>query len=181
MLSFLETPTAAPLTNLFPTTGLLAGSALNGVAMTAPLLELAAVLPAAGPALGGQMGKSGLANSTALHPPDGQLYSDSTVVFEGLGSLSLLPAIDDVLFVMPLPDGVALSASSLLWVASLSSDEDNDDEVLAPRTQLASAKDDVSGLVLGTVYVHRDEEVPPGPCGGLFAAATSLGDKQGWV
>jgi hypothetical protein len=33
---------------------------------------------------------------------------------------------------MPLPHGVAMPAPSLLWVASLSSDEDDDDEVLTP-------------------------------------------------
>jgi hypothetical protein len=55
---------------------------------------------------------------------------------------------------LSLPHGVALPASSLLWVASLSSDEDDDDEVLVPQTPLASAKDDVSGLVLDTVDVR---------------------------
>jgi hypothetical protein len=120
-----------------------------------------------------------MAYSAAPRLHDGQFRSDSVVVVEGLGSLSLLPAaLDDAVSEMPLPHGVALSAPSLLWVASLSSDEDDDDEVLVPQTPLASAKDDVSGLVLGTVDVRHDEKVPPGPCGNLFAA-TTLGDKEG--
>jgi hypothetical protein len=86
--------------------------------------------------------------------------------------------LDDDVPELSLPHGVALPAPSLLWVASLSSDEDDDDEVLVPQTPLASAKDDVSGLVLDTIDVRHDEKVPPGPCGSLFAAST-LGDKEG--
>jgi hypothetical protein len=46
----------------------------------------------------------------------------------------------------------------LLWAASLSSDEDDDDEVLAPQALLVSAKGVVSGLALGLVDVHCDEK-----------------------
>jgi hypothetical protein len=78
--------------------------------------------------------------------------------------------LDDDVPELSLPHGVALPASSLLWVASLSSDEDDNDEVLVPQTPLASAKDDVSGLVLDTIDVRHDEKVPPGPCGHVAAS-----------
>jgi hypothetical protein len=76
---------------------------------------------------------------------------------------------------------VELPVLSQLWVASLSSDEDDDDEVLAPQTPLASAKDVVSGSVLGAVDVRHEEMVLVEPCDGSFVAAAALGDEEGWV
>jgi hypothetical protein len=72
-------------------------------------------------------------------------------------------------------------ASSLLWASSLSSDEDDEDEVLAPQTPLASAKDVVSGSVLGNVDVHLTKKAHVEPCGGLFADSAALGGKEDWV
>jgi hypothetical protein len=80
--------------------------------------------------------------------PDGQLH-DADVIVEGLGFLSLLTdATRGPVSKVPLCSGAVLPASSRLWVASLSSDEDDDDEVLAPQTPSASAKDVVSASVL---------------------------------
>jgi hypothetical protein len=75
---------------------------------------------------------------------------------------------------------VELPVSSQLWVASLSSDEDDDDEVLAPHTPLASTED-VFGSVLGAVDVRHDEMVLVEPCDGPFVAAVALGDEEGWA
>jgi hypothetical protein len=59
---------------------------------------------------------------------------DSAVVVEGLGSLALSPATSGgSIFEVPIPASTALLPPSLLWVASLSSDEDDCDEVLAPH------------------------------------------------
>jgi hypothetical protein len=72
-----------------------------------------------------------------------------------------------------------LSSPSLLWDGYLSSD-DNDDEVLAPQTPLASAKGVVSGLVLGVADQCHVEKAPEEPYGDLSAtAATALGDEEG--
>jgi hypothetical protein len=75
--------------------------------------------------------------------------------------------------------GAALPVPSLLWDASLSSDEDDDNKVLAPQMLLASAKGVVFGSALGTTDVQHDEKAPVDPCDVLFAAAAALGDKEG--
>jgi hypothetical protein len=117
---------------------------------------------------------------TANRPPNGKLC-DSAVVVEGLGSLSLpLAASGGTLSEISPPIGAMLPAPVILWDASLCSDEDEDDEVLAPQTPLASAKGAISSLVLGTIDVRLDEKVPVEPCGGLLAAS-ALGDEEGWV
>jgi hypothetical protein len=104
------------------------------------------------------------------------------MIIEGLGFLSLMPdSSGGPVSEVPLRDGAPLQASSQLWVASLSSDEDNDDEVLAPQTPLASAKDVVSGSVLDTIDVRRDEKVLAEPCDGLFVVVAALRDEEGWV
>jgi hypothetical protein len=115
----------------------------------------------------------------ANRPPDRKLC-DSAVVVEGLGSLSLSPAATGgtVSEVSP-PVGAMLPARVLLWDASLSSDEDEDDEVLAPRTPFVSVKVVGFGLVPSTVDMHHAEKVPAEPCGGLLT--TALGDKECWV
>jgi hypothetical protein len=82
---------------------------------------------------------------------------------------------------VPLPAGVSLSASSLLWDTSLSSDEDDDDNMLAPQTLLASANGDVSRLVLITADVQHDGKPPAEPCGDLFAFDAALAIDEGWV
>jgi hypothetical protein len=46
------------------------------------------------------------------------------------------------------------STPSLLWAASLRSDEDDGDEVLAPQMPLVSSKGVVSGSALGLIDVH---------------------------
>jgi hypothetical protein len=110
---------------------------------------------------------------TTSLPLDGQLC-DTVVVVEGLGSLSLLSA--DVskgpICEVPLSGGASLPASSELWVASLSSDDDEDDGVLAPQGV-------VSPSILDTVEVRHDEKVLAEPS--LFVAAAALGDEEGWV
>jgi hypothetical protein len=62
----------------------------------------------------------------------------------------------------------------------LSSDEDDDDEVLAPQTPSASAKDVVSASVLDTIDVCPDGKVLK-PCDGLFVDVAALGDEEDWV
>jgi hypothetical protein len=105
---------------------------------------------------------------------------DAVVVVEGLGSLSLLPDVSGgPVSEVPLRDGAALPVSSMLWVASLSSDQDDDDEVLVPPTPLASTKGDISSLVLDTIDVHHYEKVPTESYDGLFVAAVILGDEEG--
>jgi hypothetical protein len=67
--------------------------------------------------------------SRMVHPavsrlPDGQLR-DPSVVVEGLGSLSLLQDVSgSPVCEVPLRAGVAMPSSSELWVASLSSVDD---------------------------------------------------------
>jgi hypothetical protein len=69
------------------------------------------------------------------------------MVVEGLGSLSLLPDVSEgPIYEVLLRAGAPLPASSELWVASLSSKDDEDDEVLAPQGV-------VSCLVLDTIDV----------------------------
>jgi hypothetical protein len=100
---------------------------------------------------------------------------------EGLGSLSLPPdALGGLVFEVPFPANQP-PASSLLWDGSLSSDGDDGDEVLAPQTPLASAKDVVSGSVLGIADVHHAEKAPTEPYGGLFAASAALLAEEDWV
>jgi hypothetical protein len=66
---------------------------------------------------------------------------------------------------------------SLLWVASLSSDrDDDDDEELAPQSPLACSKIIVSGSVRGTA---DDEEALAQPCSGLSTVVDTLGDEKG--
>jgi hypothetical protein len=99
------------------------------------------------------------ASPTASHRLDEQPH-DAAVIMEGLGFLSLLPDVSGgPVSEVPLRAGAALRASSQLWVASLSSDEDEDDDMLAPQTPLASIRDVVSGSVLNTVDVRLDEKV----------------------
>jgi hypothetical protein len=81
---------------------------------------------------------------------------------------------------VPLPTGATPPAPSLLWIASLSSDKDEDDEVLASQTPLASAKGVVSGSSLDLVDVHHNEKTSMELCGRLcIAAAAALGDEEG--
>jgi hypothetical protein len=109
---------------------------------------------------------------------DGQLYG-AAVVVEGLGSLSLLQDVSgSPVCEVPLRAGAAMPALSELWVASLSSDDDEDDEVLA------STKGVVAGSLLDTVDVRHDEKVLAEPYDSLFVAAADLGDEDGrcrWV
>jgi hypothetical protein len=63
----------------------------------------------------------------------------------------------------------------------LSFDKDEDDEVLAWQTLLASAKGVVSGSVLGSADVCHDEKALAEPCNSLFVVPAALGDKKGWV
>ncbi|KAK1663422.1 hypothetical protein QYE76_051581 [Lolium multiflorum] len=102
-----------------------------------------------------------LAPMTPPATSNSSLASDPAVLVEGLGSLSLSlsPAALGGPAEVPLSDDV-LPAPSLLWVDSLGSDEDDDDEELAPRSPLA-----------GSVHV---EEAPVAPCSGL-------GDDDDWV
>jgi hypothetical protein len=103
------------------------------------------------------------------------------MIVEGLGFLSLPSAASGGLDCeVPFPANMP-TASSLLWAGYLSSDEDDGDEVLASQTPLASAKDVISGSVLGTADVHHAEKVPPKPCVGLFATSATLGGKEDWV
>jgi hypothetical protein len=109
------------------------------------------------------------------------LLCDTVVIVEGLRSLSLpLDAsgglVSEVPFLANRPP-----ASSLLWDGSLSSDDDDGDEVLGPKMPLASAKDVVSGSVLGIADVHHAEKAPTEPYGGLFAASAALRDEEDWV
>jgi hypothetical protein len=115
----------------------------------------------------------------AYCPPDGKLR-DTAVVVEGLGSLSLSPAAmgGTVSEISP-PVGAMLPAPVLLLDASLRSDKDEDDEVLALQTPLVSVKGVGSGSVLDTIEMHHVEKVPAEPYGGLLTAA--LGDKECWV
>jgi hypothetical protein len=82
---------------------------------------------------------------------------------------------------VPLPVSVSLSASSLLWDTSFSSDEDDDDKLLAPQTPSASANGDVSRLVLGIADVQHDGKAPAEPCSDLFAFDAALVVDEGWV
>jgi hypothetical protein len=79
-----------------------------------------------------------LAPMTPPATSNSSLASDPAVLVEGLGSLSLSlsPAALGGPAEVPLADD-ELPAPSLLWVASLGSDEDDDDEELAPRSPLA--------------------------------------------
>jgi hypothetical protein len=100
------------------------------------------------------------------------------MIVEGLGFLSLPPAaLGGLDSKVPFPADVPL-APSLLWAGSLSSNEDDGDEVLAPQMPLASAKDVIFGLVLGSADVHHAEKVHAEPCGGLFAASAPLGGEE---
>jgi hypothetical protein len=127
------------------------------------------------------------ASPIASHPLDEQPH-DAAVIIVGLGFLSLLPDVSGgPVSEVPLRAGAGLQASSQLWVASLSSDEDDDDEMLAPQTPLAfgrdvaSVRDVVSGSVLNTVDVRLDEKVLVEPSDGLFVAVAALEDEEGWV
>jgi hypothetical protein len=64
---------------------------------------------------------------------------------------------------VPLPAGDALLAQDLLWVASVDSDEEEDDQELAPRSSLASSKGVVTGSVHDSANVRHDEEAPAEP------------------
>jgi hypothetical protein len=99
---------------------------------------------------------------------------DTAVVVEGLGSLSLSPATSrGSISEVPIPAGTTLLPSSLLWEASLSSDEDDCDEVLAPHTPLASPKGVVFGSVPSIVDERHDEKVPAEPYNNLYAAVAA--------
>jgi hypothetical protein len=98
--------------------------------------------------------------------PSSSLASDPAVLVEGLGSLSMSPVASGGPAEVPCADE-ALKAPSLLWVASLDSDEDDDDEELVPQSPLA-----------GSVHV---EEVVADPCGGLSASTDALGNDDDWV
>jgi hypothetical protein len=155
----------------------------------APTTPLATSKPATAPGLSLEGAVCGLQQSSAAVPPgppaashlsDGLLV-DTTVIVEGLGFLSLPPAASGGLDCeVPFPADMP-TASSFLWAGYLSSDEDDGDEVLASQTPLASAKDVVSGSMLGTADVHHAVKVPLEPCGGLFAASATLGGKEDWV
>jgi hypothetical protein len=82
---------------------------------------------------------------------------------------------------MPLSIGVALPTLDLLWIASLASDDDYDNEELAPRSPLASTKGVASASVCDAADVRHDEEAPVELCGGLSATADVLGDDEGWM
>lgn len=160
--------------------------------VTSATVLAAAVLAArkADPAAAGRLARprrrhravTAAAPSTGPRPPDG-LLCDPAVLVEGLGSLSLPPVAsgDPISADVPLPAGDVLPAPSLLWVASLSSNEDDDVEELAPQTPLASTKGVVSGSVRGTADVRHVEKAPAEPCGSLSAADEALRDKEGWV
>jgi hypothetical protein len=60
------------------------------------------------------------------------------MLVEGLGSLSLSPVALGGPAEVPRADD-ALTAPSLLWVASLDSEKDSDDEELAPWSPLAGS------------------------------------------
>nr|XP_051190172.1 uncharacterized protein LOC127303486 [Lolium perenne] len=81
---------------------------------------------------------------TGSHPLDG-LLCDPALLVKGLGSLSLLSVALGGPAKVPLLAGGAMPALGSLWVASLDSDEDDDDEELAPRSPLASSEGVVSG------------------------------------
>uniref|UniRef100_A0ACD5VXY3 Uncharacterized protein n=1 Tax=Avena sativa TaxID=4498 RepID=A0ACD5VXY3_AVESA len=165
-----------------------AGSALGEVVATAAASpKPAAVLAAAAltrrrsdPAIGGKMcracrfRKSGMVHPTASRPFD-EMLRDPAVMVEGLGSLSLLP--DDfggpISAEIPLPVGAALSTMNPLWDASLSSDEDNNDEALVPRTPSSS--------VTCSVHCTANVTAPAEPSDGLSAATAALGVEEGWV
>jgi hypothetical protein len=104
------------------------------------------------------------------------------MLVEGFGSLLLLLSVAsngpaDV----PLPAGGALPAPGLLWVAFLDSDENDDEEELAPRSPLASSKGIVSGSVRNTADVCHDEEAPVEPCDGLSTVVGVLGAEDEWI
>jgi hypothetical protein len=114
-----------------------------------------------------------MVHSTVSRLPYGQLR-DPSVVVEGLGSLSLLQDVSgSPVCEVPLGAGAAMPSSSELWVASLSSVDDKDDEVLD------SAKGVVAGSLLDTVDVCHDEKVLAEPCDSLFVAAADLGEEDG--
>ncbi|KAK1644447.1 hypothetical protein QYE76_062252 [Lolium multiflorum] len=109
-----------------------------------------------------------LAPMTPLATSSSLLSSDPAVLVEGLGSLSLspLPVASDGPVEVSCADAM-MPAPSLLWVASLGSDDDDDDEVLAPQTPLA-----------GSVHVVQ---AAVEHCSGLCASVDALGDDDNWV
>ncbi|KAK1649921.1 hypothetical protein QYE76_067726 [Lolium multiflorum] len=116
---------------------------------------------------------------TVARPPEGLLY-DPAVLVEGLGSLSLPPVALSGLAKVSLPADDAMLAPSLVWVASLCSDDDGDDEGLAPQPPLAPTNSKIPGLVRNTSDVRHDEEAQAGPYDGLSAATHVLGDGEDW-
>jgi hypothetical protein len=91
-------------------------------------------------------------------------------------SLSLVASGGPV--VVPLHASDVMLVPSLLWNASLGTDEDDDDEELAPQSPLASAKGVVCGSVHGTAFVRHVKEALVEPYGGLSAATDALGDEE---